>query len=241
MRRVAVPVLLLWLCLAATTPWTAAAQVHRCETADGRTIYTDKACQDIGAADRLPRGEAAAGAAPHRRGCSRTLQDLTLELTMAIDARDANRLAALYHWPGIGTRSGYAIMDRLDAVAQRPLVDARPLFPDDPPVAAAAVVPSGDAADTPAMADADPARPPSSSELMRRTTPWRPSAMALARTGGALSAVTEPASVPQPTPEPPRRRMPYALQVDQTLAGGSTPSRTVFGLRRHLDCWWISF
>jgi hypothetical protein len=31
-----------------------------------------------------------------------------------------------------------------------------------------------------------------------------------------------------------------ALRVEQTLANGSTPSRTVFGLRRHLDCWWIT-
>lgn len=36
------------------------------------------------------------------------------------------------------------------------------------------------------------------------------------------------------------RRPPVALRVEQTLANGSTPSRTIFGLRRHLDCWWIT-
>ena|SRR5690606_10506407 len=35
------------------------------------------------------------------------------------------------------------------------------------------------------------------------------------------------------------RRTPVALRVEQTLANGSTPSRTTFGLRRHMGCWWI--
>ena len=29
------------------------------------------------------------------------------------------------------------------------------------------------------------------------------------------------------------------LRVEQTLANGSTPSRTVFGLRKNLGCWWV--
>lgn len=36
------------------------------------------------------------------------------------------------------------------------------------------------------------------------------------------------------------RTPPVALRVEQTLANGSTPSHTVFGLRRHFDCWWVS-
>jgi hypothetical protein len=40
---------------------------------------------------------------------------------------------------------------------------------------------------------------------------------------------------------PPRiQRPPVALRVEQTLANGSTPSRTVFGLRRNMGCWWIT-
>ena len=27
--------------------------------------------------------------------------------------------------------------------------------------------------------------------------------------------------------------------LEQTLGNGSTPSRTVFGLRKHLGCWWV--
>jgi hypothetical protein len=35
------------------------------------------------------------------------------------------------------------------------------------------------------------------------------------------------------------RRAPVALRVEQTLANGTTPSRTVFGLQQHYGCWWI--
>ena len=29
------------------------------------------------------------------------------------------------------------------------------------------------------------------------------------------------------------------LRVEQVLSDGYTPSRTVFGLRRRLGCWWV--
>lgn len=31
------------------------------------------------------------------------------------------------------------------------------------------------------------------------------------------------------------------LRVEQTLANGSTPSRTAFGLRKNMGCWWVHF
>jgi hypothetical protein len=31
------------------------------------------------------------------------------------------------------------------------------------------------------------------------------------------------------------------LRVEQTLANGATPSRTVFGLTHYFGCWWIRF
>ena len=37
---------------------------------------------------------------------------------------------------------------------------------------------------------------------------------------------------------PPAAR-PTGLRIEQTLANGSTPSRTVFGLRRRFGCFWI--
>ncbi|MCR6662911.1 MAG: hypothetical protein NVV60_07110 [Luteimonas sp.] len=224
MRRASVLLPTILLIVAACFAPDAAAQVQRCETADGRTIYTDKECQDVGAAERIPRGQDTGRAGSHRRQCSRTLQDLTFELAMSIDAQDVNRLAGLYHWPGIGTHNGYALMERLDAIARRPLVDVRPLHDDDEPVA--------QPVDAPAPSRVDDARPPSSAELMRSATPWRPST-------GIADRPPPEATAPVETPRP--RRVPHAIQVDQTLANTGTPSRTVFGLRRHLGCWWISF
>ena len=60
----------------------------------------------------------------HRRG-----RGEAHELTTAIDSRDVNRLAGIYQWTGTSTRTGYALMQRLDAIAQRPLVDIVPVYP----------------------------------------------------------------------------------------------------------------
>ena len=61
-------------------------------------------------------------------------------MTSAIDAGDVNRLAAHYHWPGLGGAAANATMDRLATMAARPLLDLRiatrdiagPPDPDDP-------------------------------------------------------------------------------------------------------------
>lgn len=51
------------------------------------------------------------------------------------------------------------------------------------------------------------------------------------------TAADTPASdAPAPAP---RRAFATGLRLEQTLKNGSTPSRTVFGLRRYLECWWI--
>ena len=39
--------------------------------------------------------------------------------------------------------------------------------------------------------------------------------------------------------KPPRKPRLIGLRVEQTLGNGSTPSRTVFGLRKNLGCWWV--
>lgn len=35
------------------------------------------------------------------------------------------------------------------------------------------------------------------------------------------------------------RRIPVGLRLEQTLSNGSTPSRTVLGLRKYFGCWWV--
>jgi hypothetical protein len=175
------------LCLAALG-WSGRphAQVHRCTLPDGTALYTDRACATVGAADRVPRtGAGTVGVRTYRGGCARNLQDLVYEMTTAIDASDVNRLAGVYDWVGASSSSAATLMDRLDLVAQRPLVDIVPVT-----------------AGTPAADRDDPM-----ADLYPQTTVRRP---------------------------------PVALRVEQTLANGSTPSRTVFGLRRYLGCWWIT-
>ena len=172
------------LLAASAWPKPVSAQVRRCTTADGSSIFTDRKCADIGAVERLPRATAggAGGLRLYRRGCARNLQDLVYEMTTAIDARDANRLAGVYHWVGISGSGATAIMSRLDAIVRRPLVDITPIA----------------------------ARGPDSED----------------------EEAYYPSTIPQ-------RRAPVALRVEQTLGNASTPSRTVFGLQRHFDCWWI--
>lgn len=163
-------------------PLPAGAQVKRCAGPDGTSIFTDRRCKDIGSVERLPREAASAitRLRTHRSGCARNLQDLVYEITTAIDSRDANRLASVYHWPGMASSQGYRVLARLDGIAQRPLVDIVPVSP---------VSPDG--------VDGD---------LYPQTSV---------------------------------RHAPVALRLEQTLANGSTPSSTVFGLQRHFGCWWI--
>lgn len=115
-------------------PPCARAEVHRCTAPDGSTIFTDRRCGDIGATARVP-DRASPAARLYRSACSRTLQDLVLELTTAIDTRDVNRAAGLYHWVGLSSGAAYAAMDRLQVIVNRPLVDITAVYPstaDDP-------------------------------------------------------------------------------------------------------------
>lgn len=127
----AVSTLLAW-------PTTAAAQINRCQRPDGTMAYTDHRCSDIGAVPRLPRSRKTTSGTGrvYRGGCPRNVQDLVYEMTTAIDARDANRLASLYHWVGVSSRGAVAVMDRLDAVGQRPLVDIVMVVPEPAPLPA---------------------------------------------------------------------------------------------------------
>lgn len=192
----------------AALPVPAQGQVRRCTTPDGGTVYTDRTCASVGGVSSRPMADGGRRAPlRYRGGCARNLQDLVSEVSSAIDARDGNRLARSYHWVGMGHRSGYAMADRLDAIARRPLLNITALRP-----AQAVVVPT------------------------RPSNPYVPAtAAAIPREGtGAATVAGTSASAP-PSP-----RRPVALRIDQVLDDGISPSTTTFGLRRHMDCWWIS-
>jgi hypothetical protein len=183
--------------IAATLCWPLPgdAQIRRCTRPDGEVVFTDRACSDVGGADRpAPAVHSPVyGGKAYARGCSRSLRDLIFEVTAAIDSRDVNRLAGVYNWTGMSNRNGYAVLERLDAIANRPLLDVSAVLP---------------APQLSLQSDGD------------------------MTVSGTVDAQAWPgATVVQ--------RSPVALRVEQTLANGSTPSRTVFGLRRHMGCWWI--
>lgn len=121
------------LLAAATLPMRARAQsaVHRCTGSGGEVLYSDKPCAAFGAADRTIPHAAPSGATMSlgrqavRAGCARTLDDLVHEITLAFDTSDPNRLVGVYHWPGLGTESGYDIADRLARLTRQQLVDTQ--------------------------------------------------------------------------------------------------------------------
>ena len=203
-----VPRLVLALLCVSMTLWpqAARAEVRRCVTSSGQTIFTDRKCEEVDAVERLPRTANPFGGALHRAGgCARTLQDLVFEMTTAIDGRDANRLAAVYHWPGTSAGTGYQIWTRLDAIVNRPLVDIVPVIPASRP----------------------PPEPKADADMTSNKANEPPRA--------------SPTVDPELYPQTAIRRNPVALRVEQTLASGATPSRTVFGLTHYFGCWWIRF
>ncbi|TKS52780.1 DUF4124 domain-containing protein [Luteimonas yindakuii] len=140
MRRPAALALALLAVLAGALPAGPghAQSINRCTGADGTTIYTDRRCSDIGAVTRPQRAGMAAAAPRAYRGCARNVQDLVHEVSAAIDGRDVNRLAGVYHFAGMSSRSGHHVMDRLDTIVQRPLVGIVPVQAETPaPVQAA--------------------------------------------------------------------------------------------------------
>lgn len=211
------PLLSLLLALAALTAPAHAQQIRRCTGADGQTVFTDRRCDELGATARVPATAASAmrrdgDAGMYRYGCPRRLSQLVDQLRGAIAAHDVNRLSSLYLWTDLSNDAANRVLTRLEDIAERPLVDIAPLYPEPVTPLAAAVapgVPAVDGTGTDAVnAVADAAGQPA------------------------------PPAADAPAPQRPR---PWGLRLEQTLANGSTPARTQLDLRRQYNCFWISF
>ena len=101
--------------------------MKRCTLPDGSAIYTDRQCADIGARERLATAPASAPSASvlRRSVCARNPQALADDMAMALQSGDANRVAALYDWTGVGSSTANAMMDRLQVLAERTTVDVQ--------------------------------------------------------------------------------------------------------------------
>ncbi|WP_017916494.1 DUF4124 domain-containing protein [Xanthomonas sacchari] len=164
------PPMLLLLCLWGLATPAMAQRVNRCTGSDGTTVFSDRRCEDLGAIDRLPPpvapgnvGSAARGLAPPQ--CVRRLSVLVQQIRSAVDARDVNRLSALYWWNGVSDDGAQRIFDRLEAIVRRPLVAIVPVLPDTVGTTAPAAGTSSTAAPattaTSAAGDADGGEAPS--------------------------------------------------------------------------------
>lgn len=72
--------------------------------------------------------------------------------------------------------------------------------------------------------------------------PGRPAPPAAASAETVTDAAAPAGAAPDDPdyyPQTSVRSAPIALRVEQTLGASATPVRTVFGLTRHLGCWWV--
>ncbi|HET9048756.1 MAG TPA: hypothetical protein VFN29_07350 [Chiayiivirga sp.] len=108
--------------------------VRRCIGSDGGVIFTDQPCERLGAKDSITPDDFAdpSGASKHpalstsessqlntgpvNQDCARTPEALVEALKAPLKQRDINALAGFYHWPGMGTGSARAVMDRLETL-----------------------------------------------------------------------------------------------------------------------------
>jgi len=116
----------------------AANGIRRCISPEGVSIYTDQPCAKFNAVDRKPPPSAgntsteSSGLA--RSDCVRRTDTLLFDLRQALESDDINKLAGLYHWPGISGRGASGIMDRLQRLSARPLASVELVYPDSTPV-----------------------------------------------------------------------------------------------------------
>lgn len=116
----------------------AADSIRRCISPEGVSIYTDQPCAKFNAVDRKPQPAALRPSTENsgfaRSDCVRRTDTLLFDLRQALESDNINRLAGLYHWPGISGRGARGIMDRLQRLSARPLASVELVYPDSTPV-----------------------------------------------------------------------------------------------------------
>ncbi|WMJ67843.1 DUF4124 domain-containing protein [Stenotrophomonas sp. 24(2023)] len=105
--------------------------VNRCTDASGRSVFTDRSCDSLGAQSRLPPPPPP-GNTPQRdtlgARCPRRLSDLVGALRSAVGGNDVNRLSSVYLWGAMSDEGAQRVLGQLEAVVRRPLVDIVPVY-----------------------------------------------------------------------------------------------------------------
>ena len=195
MPAVVLPLLL--LCCALLLPGVGGAQeIRRCTTADGVSVFTDRPCELLQARPRIsarparPAGAAVDSNINPQRQCPQRLSQLVEQVQQAIVSGDSNRLSALYWWAGHRQDTAPQLLQRLEAMVQRPLLDIAPVYPPPRPsisetsLPAAAAAPGPDNPSSVALASSG-----STTALPARQRP-RPSALRIVQTLGNGSTPT---------------------------------------------------
>lgn len=119
---------------------SAQAAINRCMGLDGVVVYTDRACESLGAAERPDTGVFASAPIPRRRvggsgstGSSRRLvgfgcaanspEALRSAVVDALNHGDFNALSGLYNFDGRSRQNAAAVVRRLERMAKRTVAE----------------------------------------------------------------------------------------------------------------------
>lgn len=238
------------VCLAAAcglAPGRAEAQVSRCVDRQGNSVFTDRPCEAVDSASRVPPAARAGGRGSAYRGaCARSLPMLIRDLSSAIQSGDANRLGMLYLWAGVSDAEALRTLNRLQSIAERPLVDIVPLRREIAVAVASPTAPASAAggASAEAAAPVPAASAPRAMHWDGDGAPGAPRTPVAPRPDPpAAGPAPGPAAAPTagfPPPQTRIRSVVTGLRLQQTAGKRATSVAVVLGLRRAYDCWWIS-
>lgn len=233
------PILLLLLTALAWAGPAEAQRVYRCVSADGVSMYVDRPCQRLGVAEReqpesqTGTGESALPEPEMLLGCPATdAAALESSLREAVARRDANALAGMYLWSGMGRRAAESVFHRFDTLIEAGIagvsrqhlgepVAAEPVERAEDTDAAFAVAPDPAAAALPGGGETD-------------DTSATPAAEAVEAGNGA--AIAAPAA-----PSPVSGDGWQAAIPDRLVVQHRDGSVTRFAVRRQAGCLWLRF
>ncbi|MBP7370528.1 MAG: hypothetical protein KA902_03725 [Arenimonas sp.] len=106
-----------------------AQDLRRCVRDDGSLVFTDKSCSESEVEKQvvqdLPIAQPGKKIVPLPESCSHSTDELLYNVRTAITMQDVNQLAKYYHWVDLSSTQAENILNRLELVVAKPLVDIR--------------------------------------------------------------------------------------------------------------------